>query len=97
MTSIGNRASRKRVTPEQCRAARGLLSWSQSQLADAANVSKSTVANFEAGRPLAMNNHIALDMALDQAGIDLIEPNGGGLGVRFRDPAQGDRTGKLKP
>lgn len=78
------------MTPEQCRAARGLLGWSQSQLAERANLSKSTVAKFEAGKPLATNNHIALDLAIDREGIELIDPNGGGLGVRFRDPKRRD-------
>ena len=92
MTSKGNSSSKNLVTPEQSRAGRGLLGWSQSQLAEAANVSKSTIANFEAGRPLATNNHIAIDVALDRAGIELIDPNGGGLGVRFRDRDRRDDT-----
>jgi DNA-binding XRE family transcriptional regulator len=92
MTIDGIKSIVKLVTPEQCRGARGLLGWSQSQLAEQANVSRTTIANFELGRPLATNNHIALSMALDRAGIELIEPNGGGLGVRFRDPARRDIT-----
>lgn len=73
------------VTSEQYWAGRGLLGWSQPQLAKAATVSKSAIANLEAGRPLATNNHIAVDAALAHAGAELIDPNGGGLGVRFRD------------
>lgn len=90
MTQDGKIPKRKLVTPEQCRAARGLLGWSQSTLAERANVSKSTVAKFEAGGPLGTNNHIALDAALRQEGVELIDPNGGGLGVRFSDPERRD-------
>ena len=38
------------LTPEQCRAARAWLDWSQNDLADAANISLSTVRDFEKGR-----------------------------------------------
>ena len=37
------------ITPEQCRAARGLLDWSQGDLADKAAVGIVTVRQFEAG------------------------------------------------
>jgi transcriptional regulator with XRE-family HTH domain len=97
MTTNGNNSSGNLVTPEQCRAGRGLLGWSQSQLAEAANVSKSTIANFEAGRPLATNNHIAVDAALNRAGVELIDPNGGGLGVRFRERDRRDDSSAVQP
>lgn len=97
MTTNGSSSSKNLVTPEQCRAGRGLLGWSQSQLAKAANVSKSTIANFEAGRPLATNNHIAVDAALAREGVELIDPNGGGLGVRFRDRERRDDRLRLIP
>jgi transcriptional regulator with XRE-family HTH domain len=93
MTQNGKNTRKKLVTPEQCRAARGLVGWSQSQLAEQANLSKSTVAKFESGGELSTNNHIALDMALEREGVALIDSNGGGIGVRFRDPARRDKAG----
>lgn len=90
MTQDGKIPRRKLITPEQCRAARGLLGWSQSTLAAKANVSKSTVAKFESGGALGTNNHIAVDAAIRGEGVELIDPNGGGLGVRFSDPARRD-------
>lgn len=61
------------LTPEQCRAARGWLDWSQENLAAAAHVSLSTVRDFEKGRrtPIA-NNLTAIRAALETAGIELV-------------------------
>ena len=58
------------MAPEQCRAARGWLDWSQEDLAKLAKVSHSTVRDFEKGRrvPIA-NNLAAIRAALEGAGI----------------------------
>lgn len=60
------------LTPEQSRAARGWLDWSQEALAKAANVSLSTVRDFEKGRrePIA-NNKAAIERALNDAGVQM--------------------------
>lgn len=73
------------VTKEQSRAGRGLVEWSQADLAAAANVSLSTVRDFEKGRrtPHA-NNLAAIRSALESAGVEFIPENGGGPGVRLR-------------
>ncbi len=73
------------IGPEQSRAARGLIAWSQQELADAAHVGLSTIRNFEAGRstPVA-NNLAAIRAALESAGVEFIAENGGGAGVRLR-------------
>ena len=58
------------LSPEQSRAARGWLDWSQDELARRANVALSTVRDFERGRrtPIA-NNLIAMRDAFAAAGI----------------------------
>ena len=73
------------IGPEQSRAARGLIAWSQQELADAANIGLSTIRNFEAGRstPVA-NNLAAIRAALESAGVEFIAENGGGAGVRLK-------------
>jgi len=72
------------VTPAICRAARGLVDWSQQELAEAAGVGISTVRNFEAGRSVPVNNNLtAMRAALEKAGVVLLEEEGGG-GVKLR-------------
>lgn len=73
------------ITPEQCRAARALLNWSQPDLAEAAGTSRGTIANFELGtRVPHANNLEEIRAALEAAGIGFIPENGGGPGVRLR-------------
>jgi transcriptional regulator with XRE-family HTH domain len=71
------------MTPEQCRAARGLKDWSQTKLAAEAKVGESTVRNFEAGRSIPVpNNLAAIRSALEAVGVEFT--NGDQPGVRLR-------------
>jgi transcriptional regulator with XRE-family HTH domain len=60
------------LTVEQSRAGRGLLNWSQNQLADAANIGRATIRRFEAGRRTFPNNLAAIRDALEDAGVEFI-------------------------
>jgi predicted transcriptional regulator len=73
------------ISPEQCRAARGLLDWGQQDLADKAAVGVVTVRLFEAGghEPRRSTLHV-IRLAFEAAGVVFIEANGGGPGVRLR-------------
>ena len=74
------------LTPEQCRAARALLNWSQPDLAEAVGVTRQTITNFERGlRNSYPANLAAIREALEAAGVVFIEENGGGPGARLRD------------
>ncbi|MFU0504882.1 helix-turn-helix transcriptional regulator [Pseudaminobacter sp. NGMCC 1.201702] len=66
-----------------------MLGWSQGQLADGAAVSRATVVDFERGARFPhRNNLLAIQRALEAAGIVFIPENGGGSGVRFDKPKQ---------
>jgi transcriptional regulator with XRE-family HTH domain len=73
------------LTPAQCRAARGLINWSQFELAEQAGVGIVTIRQLEAGNHAP--RRATLDVvrrALEAAGIEFIDENGGGAGVRLR-------------
>jgi transcriptional regulator with XRE-family HTH domain len=76
------------LTIEQLRAARGLLGWSQSELAKRAGLSLPTVKRLEGGFGPRVSDEARgkLQRAIETAGIEFIDENGGGLGVRFRKP-----------
>jgi predicted transcriptional regulator len=72
---------------ELIRAARALLRWEQRDLATASLVSLPTIKRLES-KPGAMAAHMstvtALRKALETAGVEFIDENGGGPGVRLR-------------
>lgn len=78
------------VTPRQIRAARGLLGWTRTELADRAIVSTTTVADIERGdvNPRASTLG-AIILTLEQAGIEFLrgDAEGRGEGVRLMAPA----------
>ena len=58
------------MTPQLSRAARAWLNWSQSDLADRANISRSAVYHFEIGRHIPHRATLtALRTALEQGGV----------------------------
>jgi transcriptional regulator with XRE-family HTH domain len=73
------------ITPSQCRAARGLLDWTQQELADAARIGVATVRLFEGEAAEARPATLAvLRQAFESAGVQFIDENGGGPGLRLR-------------
>lgn len=76
------------MTPAQSRAARGLIEWSQEQLAEAAHLGLSTIRDFEKGRRVPTHNNLtAIKRALEDAGVSFMsdgEASTGGAGVRLR-------------
>jgi transcriptional regulator with XRE-family HTH domain len=61
------------MSPEQSRAARGWLGWSQLELARRANVAVGTVRSFEAGqREPMVNNVAAMRRVIEAAGVRLL-------------------------
>lgn len=81
------------VTPELCRAARGLLDWSQDDLAKAAGVARQTVVDFERGeRSPRKGNMKALQEALKTGGVAFVISTDGRPAVSLRS-----RVWKLIP
>jgi transcriptional regulator with XRE-family HTH domain len=71
------------MTPGQCKAARTLLGWSQTELAQNAGVGRSIVSDFELGtRQLSEHALGKMQLALEDAGIQFT--NGKRPGVKMR-------------
>lgn len=74
------------ITPAQIRAARALIAWKQTQLATAAGLSEMSVKNIERGTTdPRVSTMLAIQSALESAGVMFIDQNGNGPGVRLRD------------
>jgi hypothetical protein len=77
----------KALTSQQIRAARALLRWRAQDLAKASAVGVATIRRAElAERETSMTapNDTAVRRALESAGVEFIDENGGGAGVRLR-------------
>ena len=75
------------ITSDQLRAARALLRWSADSLARRSSVSLRTIRRAElAEHETAMTaaNRLAIRRVLEEAGVEFIDENGGGPGVRLR-------------
>jgi len=85
-----------KVSIRQLKAARSLIGWSQEVLASAANVSVPTIKRLEAVEGLLGGRQATAEKiraALEKAGIEFIDENGGGPGVRLQ---KRQRPKKLK-
>src|ERR1700730_16576225 len=95
------------ITANQLRAARALLNIDQRQMAELAGLSVPTIQRMEASDGVVRGNVdslMKLVAALDEAGLELINPGGastsGGRGVRLRENVTKPKTSvktKTKP
>jgi hypothetical protein len=79
------------LSSAQIRAARALLRWSAQDLARESALGVNTIRRAEVaeeGISLTAANNLAIRRAFEAAGVEFIDENGGGLGVRFRDPSR---------
>ena len=80
-------------SPDVCRAARGLLNWSQRELALRAQVARKTIADFELAqvRPHARTLR-DIASVLQDAGIEFLPPeeniSRGGVRIKWQPPAE---------
>jgi hypothetical protein len=87
----------EKISGAQMRAARALLRWTALDLANASRVGVATIRRVEVvdGDISATKaNQAALRHALEAAGVEFIDENGGGAGVRLRKPGSTVRKTK---
>jgi hypothetical protein len=85
-----SRASQSR-TSSQIRAARSLIRWSAEDLARQSSLSVATIRRAELTEDetsMTVANDLAVRRALEAAGVEFIDENGGGSGVRLRKPGK---------
>jgi hypothetical protein len=79
------------LTSSQIRAARSLIRWSAEDLARQSSLSVATIRRAEltdGETSMTAANNLAVRRALEAAGVEFIDENGGGAGVRLRKPSQ---------
>jgi transcriptional regulator with XRE-family HTH domain len=89
-----NSSTRKSLTSAQIRAARALIRWSAEDLARSSSVGLTTIRRAELATDetsLTAANNLAIRNALEAAGVEFIDENGGGPGVRLRKPPKQKR------
>ena len=89
-----NSSTRKSLTSAQIRAARALIRWSAEDLARSSSVGLTTIRRAELTNEetsLTAANNLAIRGALESAGVEFIDENGGGPGVRLRKSARQKR------
>ena len=77
----------KPLTSAQIRAARALIRWRAQDLARESAVGVATIRRAElteAETSMTAVNNLAVRRALEAAGVEFIDENGGGPGVRLR-------------
>ena len=82
----------KPLTSAQLRAARSLIRWSAEDLARETALSVATIRRAELSdseTSMTAANDLAVRRTLEMAGVEFIDENGGGPGVRLRRPPQG--------
>jgi transcriptional regulator with XRE-family HTH domain len=80
---------RSMLTSSQIRAARALLRWSAEDLARKSELGVTTIRRAELREQetsMTVANDLAVRRALETAGVEFIDENGGGPGVRLRKP-----------
>jgi transcriptional regulator with XRE-family HTH domain len=78
------------VTSAQLRMARAALNWTVRDLAEATGLHRNTITNIEVGRYVGDQKSLErIEVVLRKAGVEFIDENGGGPGVRLRRRSKG--------
>lgn len=89
LTHMGKAVNMKKssLSSAQIRAARALLRWSAADLAREAALGANTIRRAEVAveeTSLTAANELAIRRTLEAAGVEFIDENGGGPGLRLR-------------
>ena len=76
------------MRPVQLKMARAAVGWGVRELAKKAGLTANTVTRIENGADAKQSTMDRLQHALEAAGIEFIQENGGGPGVRLRKRPQ---------
>lgn len=72
----------------QLKAARSLLGWTQTELSEASGINLGTIKRMEKNDESLHNAQnrsvVGVQKALEEAGIEFLSENSGGVGVRLR-------------
>ena len=78
------------VTGAQVRMARAALNWTVRDLAEATSLHRNTITNIETGKYVGDEASLAtIETVLNWAGVEFIDENGGGPGVRSAEAEVG--------
>jgi DNA-binding XRE family transcriptional regulator len=81
------------VTSAQVRMARAALDWTVRDLAEKTGLHRNTINNIEVGRYLGDPKTLELiEKTFRAAGVEFIDENGAGAGVRLRKPSKQRRA-----
>jgi transcriptional regulator with XRE-family HTH domain len=73
------------LSPDQCRAARALVNWTQAELGSLAGIIRAKVVAFERGQTVSAVTPRRLQTALERAGVAFVRADAiGGAGVVLR-------------
>jgi hypothetical protein len=86
-----NKSTRIPLISAQIRSGRALVRWSAEDLARESAVGVTTIRRAELTddeTSMTAANDLAVRRALEAAGVEFIDENGGGAGVRLRKPGK---------
>ena len=72
------------LTGTQIKMARAAVGWGVRELAEKAGVNPNTVNRIENGRDAMAGTLSKIQVALESAGVEFLDPDNGGPGVRLK-------------
>ena len=91
MNEYDVKTPRPPLTSAQIRAARALIRWSALELANASAIGVTTIRRAEltaSATALTRANDQTIRRTLEAAGVEFIDANGGGPGVRLKEKSE---------